>query len=153
MFAGAIRKGRAGVLWPRPRFTLQGGCRRSVRVLTLLVAILLFNLADLWLTATHITGVGLAEANPVARLVMVHGGLLGLAAYKVGLVSFGLLVLAALRHDRRAELCAWGVAIVMALLMAQWRHYGREMVAAAPAILDAPPRDVWVQLPAARARS
>jgi len=84
----------------------------------------------------------------VARFVFAQGGLAALAAYKITLVGFGLLVLALLRHDRRAELCAWGVAIVMALLMTHWRHYGREMVVAAPAILDAPPPGVWVSLSA-----
>lgn len=118
--------------------------RRGVRVGALLLAIAVFNLADLSLTVTHLSGIGMAEANPVARTVVRAGGVAGLIAFKVGLVGLGLGILFRLRRDARAEICAWVIAIAMGLLIHQWTVYGREMVTAAPAILDSPPSDVWI---------
>lgn len=113
----------------------------------LLASILLFNLADLSLTVTNLRGIGLAEANPVARAVMRLGGVEGLIVFKVALVLLGLGILYRLRRDVRAEVCSWVMMAIMAALMVQWRVYGREMVSVAPSILDNPPVETWVAPP------
>lgn len=107
---------------------------RPVRVAALIVLIMCMSVADLYLTLTYLHGVGMGEANPVARWVMSFncGWLLGL--FKMALVGFTCGTLFAVRKRASAEAAAWLCAGVMVWLTFQWKAYGEAMPALMPVI-------------------
>lgn len=96
---------------------------RSARVVALLGIILSLSLADLALTLTYVTEIGLIEDNPVARMVLHAGGPGLLIAAKLGSVGFATAVLFWARRRAFAEGAALFGALVMIWLMARWIGY------------------------------
>jgi len=93
---------------------------RAQRVLLLLVATALMGLADLAMTLTYVTSVGMVERNPIARLVMDLGHPHFLIAWKLSTMLFGLGVLWYARRTRPAEVAAWLCFLAMTALSVHW---------------------------------
>jgi hypothetical protein len=93
---------------------------RSQRVSILLFATVIMGLADLALTLTFVTTIGMVEANPLARLVMQYNepGLLVLWKLATMLVGIGVLYWA--RKNRGAEIGTWVCFMAMAALSVHW---------------------------------
>jgi hypothetical protein len=100
---------------------------RSQRVAILLFAIILMGLADLSMTLTFITSVGMVEANPVARLVMQlnHPGYVILWKLATMLVGIGVLYWA--RRTKGAEVGTWVSFIAMAALSIHWLTFAGQV--------------------------
>jgi hypothetical protein len=107
---------------------------RPLRVAALVLLIASMSTADLYLTLTHLNGVGMAEANPIARWVISFNCGWVLAAFKVGLVGFTYATLLLYRRRLSTELAAWLCAGIMVWLTLQWKAYGEALPALTPAI-------------------
>lgn len=96
---------------------------RPVRVSALIIAIVLVSLADLALTLTFLTSVGMAEANPLARAVIGTGSVAAVVGFKLVLsaVAVGILWLA--RRSHAGEMGAWAGALIMGWLLIRWDAY------------------------------
>jgi len=120
---------------------------RSQRVTLLLFATVLMGLADLALTLTFLTSVGMIEANPVARAVMQlnHPGYVVLWKLATMLVGIGLLFWA--RRYRGAEVGTWVCFVAMAALSYHWLTYA-EVTATEPdyAVMAAVDDPRWISI-------
>lgn len=96
---------------------------RAWRVNLLLVASLILALGDLWMTLSFATNMGMLEANPIARLVMVTGSTPGIVVWKLATTLLGLGILFRLRHTRHAEIGAWIVFAALTALSIHWLNY------------------------------
>lgn len=122
---------------------------RSTRVTILLVAVVLMSLADLDMTLSYTRSVGMAESNPIARLVIGTQSVSAVVCFKVLTSAVGVGVLFWLRRWRSAELGAWILLGVMAWLMVRWGVYN----AGAPEVYGVTPAHAqvddpyWVHMP------
>lgn len=96
---------------------------RASRVAALLVVIVLASLADLALTLTFLTSVGMAEANPVARAVIGTGSAVVVIGFKLSLSLGACTIFWIARRRPSGELGAWLGALVMAWLIVRWHAY------------------------------
>jgi len=99
-------------------------CRRGFRVLLLVATIAVLSMADLYMTLLHATTVGMAEDNPVARLMISHGDPVLLTVWKMGTVALVGYILLMARRRRSAEIGAWVCVGMLAFVMARWIQYG-----------------------------
>jgi len=104
-----------------------GGGRRRVRVTVLLAGILTLSVSDLVMTLTNLHTTGMAEANPIARLIIEHSSSLGLVAYKLITVSVCLALLYRLRNSIQSEIASWVGIAILAGLSVYWGHYSAHM--------------------------
>jgi len=104
--------------------------------------------ADLYITALYLGTTGMAEENPLARLIMSHGSIGYLSAWKLASVLPALTLMIAYRRRLTMELLGWVASAVLAGVMVRWVQYAGEtdslMIAlqAAPDMRD----DRWVVL-------
>lgn len=96
-------------------------------VVLLIVAIILMGLADLALTLTYMRGVGMIEANPIARYMLTIGHERQLILYKLSSLSLCCGTLYLIRRHRKAEICAWLCTAIMVLLSIHWTRYNLAM--------------------------
>lgn len=96
---------------------------RPWRVSVLIIAIVLTSLADLGLTLTFLTSVGMAEANPLARAVIGTGSIWAIVGFKVALSGVAAGILFGARKTRTGEIGAWVGALIMAWLLVRWDAY------------------------------
>ena len=89
----------------------------------LTIIVLVLSLADLALTLTFLTSVGMAEENPLARLVIATGSAWAVVAFKVGLSLTACAIFWIARQRASGEIGAWLGAILMAWLMVRWNAY------------------------------
>jgi hypothetical protein len=108
---------------------------RPHRVGFLLVAVAVVSAADLYLTLHYLTTTGMAEGNPIARLVMSFGQSWVLGLWKAALVTFTLLVIWTHRKRIFSEVAAWFCAVVMGWLCVQWYDYTKHV---AEAVTESP---------------
>lgn len=108
--------------------------RRALRVTLLLVAVALMSLGDLYMTMTHLTGVGMMEDNPLARAIMSYNSPGLLAAWKLASVTLALSILFWARRTRHGEWAAWFCAGVLAWLTVRWVRYSDDLASLTPAI-------------------
>lgn len=111
---------------------------RAQRVGCLLATVAVVSAADLYLTLQYLTTTGMAEGNPIARLVMSFGQSWILGVWKFALVSFTLLVIWSYRKRIFSELAAWFCACVMGWLCVQWYDYTQhvaEVVTESPELM------------------
>lgn len=93
---------------------------RSHRVVILVLAIWVINSFDLMLTLlSHQQGM-LDEENPLANYFLKQG-IASLVLYKAGMVLIGSYSLLRFRHTRIAEMGAFIVVMVYALLAVRWQ--------------------------------
>jgi hypothetical protein len=102
---------------------------RSQRVAILLFATVLMGLADLSMTLTFVTTVGMVEANPIARLVMQlnHPG--AVVLWKLATMLLGIGVLYWARRHRGAEIGTWVCFVAMAALSFHWLTFAGQVSA------------------------
>lgn len=100
--------------------------RRVTRVYALLAMIVLMSIADLAMTLTYTTSVGMVEVNPLARLIMQHGSAWSIVVWKFTTVSLAVWILFNLARLRIAEIASWLCALMLAWLMATWWVYTSE---------------------------
>ncbi len=101
---------------------------RQARVILLLLAVLAMSIADLIMTLTYATSVGMVELNPLARAMMT-GGRYELIAWKLATVLLGTGILFCIRRTRGGEFGAWVCCLVLAALTFHWINYNREAAA------------------------
>lgn len=98
-----------------------------MRVTLLLAATMLVCFFDLALTLTFVTSTGMAEANPLARIVMEHGSPAFVVVWKLATMAVGLGILFWARKSKGAEIGAWGVLAVMIVLSVHWLAFAGEV--------------------------
>jgi hypothetical protein len=126
---GPIRHGimQSAAPPPLPGFFVAeffGGIRfRRVRVLVLVACIIIFSLADLYMTLVHLLHFGMLEANPIARSIMEYGSPAALILWKLVTVGIAVAIFCWKRNSRAAE---WGAAFcccVLIWLTGRWITY------------------------------
>lgn len=119
------------VLLPAPcPLPVRAGSRaagRPRRVVLLIIAIVLMGLADLLLTLTYMRGVGMIEANPIARYMLSIGRERQLILYKLASLGLCCGTLYLIRRHRKAEVCAWVCSAIMVVLSIHWTRYNVAM--------------------------
>ncbi len=100
---------------------------RGLRVTLLLVATFLMGVADLALTLTYVTSMGMVELNPLARFIMEHGSVQAVALFKFGAMTINGGILYIFRQRRIAEVAAWICFLVMVALSLKWSMYASHM--------------------------
>lgn len=96
-------------------------------VVLLIIAIVLMGLADLGLTLTYMRGVGMIEANPIARYMLSIGHERQLILYKLSSLALCCGTLFLIRRHRKAERCAWLCTAIMVGLSIHWTRYNAAM--------------------------
>ncbi|MBL9000968.1 MAG: hypothetical protein JNK25_07515 [Phycisphaerae bacterium] len=120
---------------------------RPKRVMLLLVATGFMSLADLVMTLTYATSVGMMEVNPIARAVMAGGSPWMLSLWKFATAGLGLGILFALRRVRKAEAASWMVCAVMTALTLHWMSFNHAVAHCADeyaALADGTDNPHWV---------
>lgn len=100
---------------------------RGRRVGWLVGFIALASTVDLYLTLTFLNGLGMGEANPIARWVMSFGCSWLLSVFKISLVMITCGILIGARQRRTAEYGGWICVLLMAGVMLQWSAYAGEV--------------------------
>lgn len=101
--------------------------RRSRRVVSLLILLVILCVGDLILTLIYWTQFGLLENNPLARGIMSYRSPALLVAWKLASVSLGVGILFWARKTRIGEAASWLCVGVMALLAVHWMNYTNEI--------------------------
>jgi hypothetical protein len=100
---------------------------RPCRVLVLLACIVVFSLADLYMTLVHLLHFGMLEANPLARSIMEYGSPAALILWKLVTVGIAVAIFFWKRDRRAAE---WGAAFcccVLVWLTGRWVTYNLQI--------------------------
>lgn len=108
--------------------------RRSIRVIALTVAVMLMSFGDLYMTLTHLKGIGMAEGNPVARLVMEYNSTTLLSAWKTASIVLACLVFLIARTRVMTEVACWFCVLVLLALTCKWIYYSSEITALTPTL-------------------
>jgi hypothetical protein len=109
--------------------TALGHAFRPKRVTVLLGATLAMSLADLAMTLTYATSVGMMEVNPIARAVMSTGSPWMLTLWKVATAGLGLGILFYFRRLPKSEIASWLCFGVMTALTIHWIGFNKEVAA------------------------
>lgn len=96
---------------------------RPARIFYLVVVAWLMGLADLGITMTYLTSVGMYESNPVARFIIGLGSPTIVVAFKLGTMLVTSWIVLAQRRRWQAELVAWFSVVVLGLLTVHWLNY------------------------------
>jgi hypothetical protein len=99
------------------------GLSRETRVVSLILAVCAMSLADLVMTLTHLTTIGMLEANPIARWIMQMQSPSLLVLWKVGTLGVAVAILLRARRLTCGEIAAWICAAVLLWLMVRWSVY------------------------------
>jgi len=100
--------------------------QRSKRVIWLLAGVVFLSLADLFLTLTYLTSVGMSEGNPiVVWLLHTTNSVWTLAVYKMMTVAICVSLLYLNRRKRQSELASWCAMFILITLAIWWNHYSR----------------------------
>lgn len=100
---------------------------REARFACILLAVVLMSLADLSMTLIHATTIGMQEENPIARVLMRHGGICSLCIWKGGTVAIGVFILWRVRRHACAEVGAWICFAILAALCFHWARYNSQI--------------------------
>ncbi|MEZ6242575.1 MAG: DUF5658 family protein [Phycisphaerales bacterium] len=127
---------------------LQAAPPRCRRVILLAAAIIVMSLGDLALTLTYLQSLGMAESNPLARLVIEFGSPALLIVWKLATVTACVSILVWKSRAPSAEVGAWIAAILLCGLMLHWKNYVRTAPPAPPSIAAGSPTldDRWTTL-------
>ena len=99
---------------------------RSERVTWLLFGIVMLSIADLVLTLSYLTTVGMSEGNPIAVwLLQATNSIWALAMYKAVTVTICVTLLYRTRFQRQSELAAWCAMLILVALSIWWNQYSR----------------------------
>lgn len=97
--------------------------RRAIRVITLVFAIALLNLGDLFMTLQYRKINMMVESNAVAANFVYHPNPWPLIFYKIGCVGFACFVFIQLRKKKIIEIVAFSMVIVFSILILIWQGY------------------------------
>jgi hypothetical protein len=125
------------------------GRGRSRRVTVLLVGILVLSIADLVITLTHLTTIGMMEANPIAAaLIRATDSSWLLGIFKTITVGVSLSVLFCLRRHIQAEIAAWLGVLILSGVALMWHSYTEEVIGSPDLVLaqGQVDRDSWLML-------
>jgi hypothetical protein len=100
---------------------------RSRRMMWLVTFIVLASAVDLYLTLTFLSGVGMGEANPIARWIMSFECSWLLSAFKASLVLLTCGILIGARRQFVAEVGGWICVLLLTGVMLQWSAYAGEV--------------------------
>ena len=106
-----------------PMLAVRVFAQRSARTLALLLFILVISAIDLYLTSTHASGAGMAEANPLARLIIATGSPAMLAAWKLLSLIPITILLVRYRHHIAAEMTGWIALGLLLIVTYHWIEY------------------------------
>lgn len=109
--------------------------RRDLRFLCYSLAIVLMSVADLKMTLFYVTSVGMTEVNPIARFLMVYGGVCSIVLWKAATVACGVFILWRIRRHRVAEFGAWICCGVLAALCVHWFRYNDQVTTLATEVM------------------
>ena len=121
-----MHPGRAHILG-RALQDLLGPHRRTARICGLIAGILLLSAADLYMTLLHLRGIGMVEANPIARSVISYNSPAMLIAWKFATVGLAVGILFYARRRVAAEIGALVCCAVLTGLALQWSNYNSEV--------------------------
>ena len=100
--------------------------QRSERVTWLLGGVVALSLADLFLTISYLTTVGMSEGNPIAVwLLNTTNSVWPLILYKLCTVAVCVGLLYVNRTKRQSELASWCALIILIALTVWWNQYSR----------------------------
>ena len=100
--------------------------QRSERVTWLLGGVILLSLADLLLTISYLTSVGMSEGNPIALwLLQTTNSVWPLVFYKGLTVAICVTLLYRTRRKRQSELASWCAMLILVTLSIWWNQYSR----------------------------
>ncbi len=100
--------------------------KRAERVTWLLGGVVGLSLADLALTLSYLTSVGMSEGNPIALwLLETTQSIWPLAVYKCITVAVCVILLYKTRFKREGELATWSAFFIMMALTIWWNQYSR----------------------------
>lgn len=99
---------------------------RGTRVLMLAGLLTILSAADLYITGLYLSTTGMAEENPLARLVMSSGSMGYLSAWKFMTVLPALVLMIGYRRRLFVELLGWVACGVLIMVMIRWMEYARE---------------------------
>lgn len=99
------------------------GLSRQTRVLSLLLAVVVMSLADLGMTLTHLTTIGMLEANPIARWIMQLQSPTLLVLWKLATLGVAGAILLKARRLACGEIAAWICTAILLWLMIRWSVY------------------------------
>jgi len=102
----------------------------------MLLAIVALSLADLVMTLEHMTGPGMYESNPLARLVLQSGSPSTLAMFKTLTLLLGVWLLWRTRRSVAAEIGAALCVVVLTWLMFRWQGYSEQMALLTPRLAE-----------------
>lgn len=94
------------------------------------------SLADLSMTLIHATSIGMQEENPIARVLMRHGGICSICIWKGGTVAIGVFILWRLRRHACAEIGAWVCFAILAALCFHWAGYNAQIAGLTSEVLS-----------------
>ncbi|MBX3360271.1 MAG: hypothetical protein KF912_12905 [Phycisphaeraceae bacterium] len=114
---------RAAQPLPHPPVASRPAGARASRVLWLVGLTVTVAFADLYMTLIHATSVGLHEANPLARALMLYNCPWVVVAFRSLTIILFALVLIRARTRPSAEIAAWTCALVMVWLLFRWDEY------------------------------
>jgi hypothetical protein len=100
--------------------------QRSERVTWLLSGVIILSLADLFLTISYLTSVGMSEGNPIALwLLQTTNSVWPLVLYKALTVAVCVTLLYRTRRKRQSELASWCALLILVTLSIWWNQYSR----------------------------
>ena len=95
-------------------------------MLMLAGVIAVMSAADLYITALYLGTIGMAEENPLARMIMSQGSIGYLSAWKLLTVLPTLMLMVAYRRRLAMELLGWIACAVLVGVMVRWVQYASE---------------------------
>ena len=99
---------------------------RGTRVLMLAGLLAILSAADLYITGLYLSTTGMAEENPLARLVMSSGSLGYLSVWKLMTVLPALVLMVGYRRRLFVELLGWVACSILVVVMIRWMQYVSE---------------------------
>lgn len=123
---------------------------RGCRVWMLLAGVAMISIADLIMTLTYATSVGMIEMNPIAHAIMSTGSVWLVVLWKFATAGLGIAILCRFRRQRAAEIASWICFVGMVMLLIHWMSFNAQIVGYAEEIasLSGSGAPRWVQMPA-----
>ncbi|MBY0111174.1 MAG: DUF5658 family protein [Phycisphaerales bacterium] len=109
--------------------------RRDIRFFCYALAIVLMSVADLKMTLFYVTSVGMTEVNPIARFLMLYGGVCSIILWKSATVACGVFILWRIRRHAVAEVGAVICCAILAALCVHWFRYNDQVTTLANEVL------------------
>jgi len=120
--------------------------QRPGRISLLMLFVAFASIADLLMTLTYATTIGMMEMNPLARMVMNSGSPLLIVLWKALTAGAGIAILIWLRRSLFAEIGSWLIAFVMLGLTVHWMLYNHQILLFADelALLQGNSSEFWI---------